>query len=244
MNEQKGVWRTICGRRVFIAEGQTLREAMQASGKFSKSDIKAASGKTKTKSQAVSVRTPSVSMRVPDDELYSGDIEGDEIRLPKNSDKPDPDNGSLPPPEQLKKLYGEELKGAKGKAALKMLLMERKGHVKSAATMTYHNNEIGVDYIWGNDRVGLKHLIIDRTKELAKQGKTVQQIKAHIAEILNNITEAIENGDATDGGNTKGDIEIDYRPTKTHLVIGRSYKGEKVTYVLTGFKRRKSKQNK
>lgn len=34
MSEQKGVWRTICGRKVFIAEGQTLREAMKASGKF------------------------------------------------------------------------------------------------------------------------------------------------------------------------------------------------------------------
>lgn len=45
MSEQKGKWRTICGRRVFIAEGQTLREAMQASGKFSKSDIKTATEK-------------------------------------------------------------------------------------------------------------------------------------------------------------------------------------------------------
>ncbi len=34
MSEQKGVWRTICGRKVFIAEGQTLTEAMRASGKF------------------------------------------------------------------------------------------------------------------------------------------------------------------------------------------------------------------
>lgn len=30
MSEQKGVWRTICGRKVFIAEGQTLTEAMKA----------------------------------------------------------------------------------------------------------------------------------------------------------------------------------------------------------------------
>ncbi len=42
MNDEKGVWRTICGRKVFIAEGQTLTEAMKASGKFSKGDIKKA----------------------------------------------------------------------------------------------------------------------------------------------------------------------------------------------------------
>lgn len=42
MSEQKGVWRTICGRKVFIADGQTLREAMKASGKFADKDIKAA----------------------------------------------------------------------------------------------------------------------------------------------------------------------------------------------------------
>lgn len=244
MGEQKGVWRTICGRKVFIAEGETLTEAMKASGKFGKANIKARRGGTKTEAHAVRIRTPSVSVRVPESELYGGDIDSNEIRLPKSSDKPDADNGSLPPPEQLKKLYGEELKGAKGKAALKMLLMERKGHIKSAAVMTYHDEKIGVDYIWGNDRAGLKHLIIGRTKELAKQGRTPQQIKEHIATLLNNITEAIEKGTATDGGNTQGDIEIDYRPTKTHLVIGRSYKGEKATYVLTGYKKKKFKSNK
>lgn len=31
---EKGVWRTISGRRVFIGEGQTLSEAMSKSGKF------------------------------------------------------------------------------------------------------------------------------------------------------------------------------------------------------------------
>ena len=33
----KGVWRTINGRKVFIADGQTVEQAMQASGKFDKS---------------------------------------------------------------------------------------------------------------------------------------------------------------------------------------------------------------
>ena len=51
MSEQKGVWRTICGRRVFIADGQTLTEAMKASGKFSKDDIQKAGESSASKSE-------------------------------------------------------------------------------------------------------------------------------------------------------------------------------------------------
>ena len=32
--EEKGVWRTVRGRRVFIKEGQSLTDAMKESGKF------------------------------------------------------------------------------------------------------------------------------------------------------------------------------------------------------------------
>ncbi len=45
VSDKKGVWRTICGRKVFIADGQSLCEAMQTSGKFKKADFDAASGK-------------------------------------------------------------------------------------------------------------------------------------------------------------------------------------------------------
>ena len=34
MADENGVWRTVGGRRVFIKDGQTLDEAMKASGKF------------------------------------------------------------------------------------------------------------------------------------------------------------------------------------------------------------------
>ena len=34
--EEKGVWRTISGRRVFIREGEDLTSAMKRSGKFEK----------------------------------------------------------------------------------------------------------------------------------------------------------------------------------------------------------------
>lgn len=40
VNEQDGVWRTICGRRVFIKKGQSLTDAMRESGKFDKAFLK------------------------------------------------------------------------------------------------------------------------------------------------------------------------------------------------------------
>ena len=64
MSEQKGVWRTVSGRKVFIADGQTLTEAMRASGKFSKADISAASGGGSTKSYAADSDKTSIKDQV------------------------------------------------------------------------------------------------------------------------------------------------------------------------------------
>ena len=33
-NGKNGVWRTVGGRHIFIANGQSLKDAMKASGKF------------------------------------------------------------------------------------------------------------------------------------------------------------------------------------------------------------------
>ncbi len=37
--ELDGIWRTIMGRKVFIKDGQSLQEAMEASGKFEKGEV-------------------------------------------------------------------------------------------------------------------------------------------------------------------------------------------------------------
>ena len=34
LNGKDGVWRTVGGRHIFIANGQSLKDAMRASGKF------------------------------------------------------------------------------------------------------------------------------------------------------------------------------------------------------------------
>lgn len=40
MNETDGVWRTVCGRRVFIKTGQSLSDALRESGKYNTKQIK------------------------------------------------------------------------------------------------------------------------------------------------------------------------------------------------------------
>lgn len=53
--EEKGVWRTISGRRVFIKEGQDLKSAMDESGKFN--NTKETTETTETKTESFSTLT-------------------------------------------------------------------------------------------------------------------------------------------------------------------------------------------
>ncbi|MDE6474778.1 MAG: hypothetical protein K2L70_06735 [Clostridia bacterium] len=56
IDESKGRWRTICGRKVFIKKGQSVSEAMRTSGKFSKEDINNATKSPQEKSKTASCR--------------------------------------------------------------------------------------------------------------------------------------------------------------------------------------------
>ncbi len=82
-------------------------------------------------------------------------------RKPTDSDKKDsvPTFGSQ---EELDALLGEEFKGVKGQAAVDKLLKEKRGHVKGA----FYREDIGdIDLFWGNEYVGLRHIIEERQKE-------------------------------------------------------------------------------
>lgn len=75
---------------------------------------------------------------------------------------------------------GPEYKGYKGKKAIDKLLKEKKGYIKGA----FHRKDIGdIDLVWGNDKMGLKH-IIKRRKETGQ----------NLEEVLKNIPNVIENG--------------------------------------------------
>lgn len=75
---------------------------------------------------------------------------------------------------------GPEYKGYKGKKAIDKLLKEKKGYIKGA----FHRKDIGdIDLAWGNNKMGLKH-IIKRRKET----------RQNLEEVLENIPDVIEKG--------------------------------------------------
>ena len=56
-SDKKGVWRTICGRKVFIADGQSILYEMKSSVKFKKQYIDEESGKDAKNSASESDKT-------------------------------------------------------------------------------------------------------------------------------------------------------------------------------------------
>ena len=122
---------------------------------------------------------------------------------------------------------GKEYKGYKGQAAIDKLMHEKQGHVKGA----FHREDIGeIDLLWGNDNIGLKHIITQREKE--KEG--------HVEEILNHLSTAIEKGEFKKR-NDRGNFEFVYKVNNAQYktIIAPEYHNHKITYVLTAFRRGK-----
>lgn len=122
-------------------------------------------------------------------------------------------------PEEIDRLYGEEFKGYKGQAAIEKLLKEQRGHVKGA----FHRDDMGdIDLLWGNDYLGLQHII----KHREEQGINAQQF-------LSDIAEVVESGEFRKK-NDRGNFEFLYG--RKMVIIAPEYKGNKVTYLLTAYK--------
>ena len=201
VDESKGRWRTICGRKVFIEKGQTLTQAMRASGKFKGDEVKKA----------------------------EGNIPKTKIEEKAQKDNDDQDTNS----EELKEFIGKEFKGVKGKEAIKKLVQEKCGHVKGA----FHREDIGdIDLVWGNDRAGLCHTIAQRSKE--------NNGEAHVQDILDNLEDAIIKG-AFSKRNDRGNFEFVYKKdaVEYRTIIAPEYHKNKITFVLTAFRRGKKKKD-
>ena len=122
---------------------------------------------------------------------------------------------------ELRELMGKEFKGYKGQDAIEKLMQEKQGHIKGA----FHRSDIGdIDLWWGNERLGLCHIAIQREK----QGIVVK-------EFLDNLGEAVELGSVRKVKDN-GDYEILYKGKM--VIIAKSYRGNKITYVLTACKTR------
>ncbi len=134
--------------------------------------------------------------------------------------------------EELDALLGEEFKDVKGQAAIDKLLHEQRGHVKGA----FHREDIGdVDIFWGNDNVGLRHIIQQRLKEK----KTPEEQQVHVGDVLQNIESTINNG-VFRKQNKRGDMEFVYKGYG--VAIAPTYHNRQITYVLTAYKNEKSEK--
>lgn len=98
--------------------------------------------------------------------------------MPTESQKDNEDQQEKSP--SIDEFLGEEFKGYKGQKAIDKLLKEKRGHIKGA----FHRDDIGdIDLLWGNDDLGLQH-IVKRRKE---QGIDSENF-------LQDISSVIENG--------------------------------------------------
>lgn len=116
---------------------------------------------------------------------------------------------------------GREYKGYKGQAAVDKLMQERKGHVKGA----FHRDDIGdIDLLWGNDYLGLQHILRQREK----QGIDGTEFVKDLAEVVEKGTFRKKN----DPGN------FEFLHNGKMVVIAPEFHGNKLTFLVTAYKTR------
>lgn len=118
---------------------------------------------------------------------------------------------------------GPEYTKVKGQDAIRFLLKQGKGWVRDAFT---RDDIGGISLIWGNDNMGLQHIIKRRTEQ-----------NIDIAEFLRDLGEVIEKG-ANIRKNDRGRFEIRYG--NKIAVIEPEITNGKLTFLLTAFKGRES----
>ena len=148
-----------------------------------------------------------------------------------NSDSNPTDNDEIEDSKSpsIDELLGEEFKGFKGQEAVEKLLKEKRGHIKGA----FHREDIGdIDLLWGNDYLGLQHII--KQREAEKQ--------EHSQEIMEHLVDAIEKGEFKQK-NDRGNFVFSYKNSgvQYRTIIAPEYHNHKITYVLTAFRRGKKR---
>ncbi|WP_162965516.1 DUF3519 domain-containing protein [Helicobacter pylori] len=90
--------------------------------------------------------------------------------------------------------------------ALEKLLQEQNGQVAGAA---FRDDLGGIDFVWGNDELGLKHILKRITETYIKKGLTQEQAEQRAINVIKSIPEVIEKGLKTDDGLGYASIELD-----------------------------------
>ena len=125
--------------------------------------------------------------------------------------------------KEFEKLCGQRFTGVMGAAAVEKLLKERHGHVNGA----FHRQDLGdIDLIWGNEKVGLAH-ILKRRNEGAK---------VNAEEFVQDLADIVETG-AIHHQKDRDNFEI-WKNGKM-CIVSNTFYGNKKHLVITEFPARK-----
>lgn len=114
-------------------------------------------------------------------------------------------------------LLGQEHKAPHGDAAVQKLLDCKNGHIKNAFIRPDIDD---ITLIWGNDAVGLKHIIKRRTEE----NKDVDELVSHLSDTIENGTLKI---------NKRGRFVI--TKGKYQAIISPEIFNDKLNFLVTGY---------
>lgn len=114
-------------------------------------------------------------------------------------------------------LLGQEHKAPHGDAAVQKLLDCKNGHIKNAFIRSDIDD---ITLIWGNDAVGLKHIIKRRTEE----NEDVDELVSHLSDTIENGTLKI---------NKRGRFVI--TKGKYQAIISPEIFNDKLNFLLTGY---------
>lgn len=127
--------------------------------------------------------------------------------------------------EAFKDFAGRKYSGYKGQKAVQKLVRTQEGYVPNA----FKNKKIGnISLIWGNEKLGLKHLILRRSKNL------------NIDEFLKDLSAVINEGEVFPNKKNPTRFNVWHRKKKKMVVIETVYgQNKKINFPVTAFRQNK-----
>ena len=127
--------------------------------------------------------------------------------------------------QAFKDFAGRKYSGYKGQKAVQKLVRTQEGYVPNA----FKNKKIGnISLIWGNEKLGLKHLILRRSKNL------------NIDEFLKDLSAVINEGEVFPNKKNPTRFNVWHRKKKKMVVIETVYgQNKKINFPVTAFRQNK-----
>lgn len=149
--------------------------------------------------------------------METQDADFEESKHPRSDDSKFTGGNSIGFKQESLDLLGQEHKAPHGDAAVQKLLDYKNGHIKNAFIRSDIDD---ITLIWGNDAVGLKH-IIKRRKE---ENEDVDELVSHLSDTIENGTLKI---------NKRGRFVI--TKGKYQAIISPEIFNDKLNFLVTGY---------